>query len=77
MKTFDEVKQLKKEFHKEYGDAFNAVGNNLSVGIGNNSKTGEFTITARLTNDKLKTSLPENYHGVKVDIYVIGVIIPF
>lgn len=74
MKTIDEIRQLKKQFLEEYRDAFKAVGNNLAVGIGLDQVTGENTIIANLTNDKLKSSLPDNYHGAKVVIEVVGII---
>lgn len=75
MKTLDEVREIKKQFGAEYKDAFTAVGNNLSYGIGKDASTGEFTIKAYLTNDALKTSLPETYQGVKVEVEVIGEIV--
>jgi hypothetical protein len=70
----DEVRVLHKQFHKEYKDAFRAVGNNLALGIGKDRITGEFTLEAHLTNDKLKTLLPEEYHGIKVNVVVIGAV---
>lgn len=74
MKSFDEVKALATQLLDEYGPSFEKVGNNLSVGISKSDKTGEFTIAARLTNDKLKSSLPATYHGVKLEIKIIGAV---
>jgi hypothetical protein len=74
MKTIDEINPLKKQFLNEYKDAFKLVGNNLGAGIGKNEKTGELVIRALLTNDKLKHTLPEEYHGVKIEVEIIGVI---
>lgn len=66
MKTKQELKQLRDQFLDEYRPAFSAVGNNLSAGIGND------TIEARLVNNKLHNSLPNTYHGVKVNLLITG-----
>lgn len=76
VKTKEEMISLKKQFITEYKSAFAKVGNNLAVGVGLDSKSGEPTLEARLTNNKLKTSLPETYHGTKVNIEIIGIIKP-
>jgi hypothetical protein len=75
MKTMDEVRAIKKRFFAEYGDALAAEGNQLSVGIGKDAETGEYTVEVRLTNETLKTALPETYHDVRVRVSVIGRIV--
>lgn len=73
MKTIDEVRRLQKQLHQEYGSVFQKGGNHLSLGIGTND-LGEYTLEARLTNDKLKDLLPQKYDDVEINIEVIGVI---
>ena len=75
--TLEEIKQIKKDFYRDYSPALEAVGNNLALGIGKDAKTGEYTIEVRLTNNKLKSSLPETYQDAKVNILVIGRIVAF
>ena len=75
MNTIEKVREIKKRFADEYKDAFRAVGNNLATGIGKDAVTGDYTIVAMLTNDKLKSTLPEEYEGLKVDVEVVGVIV--
>lgn len=73
-KSFEDVKKLAKEIHDKYQPAFEAVGNNIAYGYGKDTKTGESIIELRLTSDKLKSTLPTEYKGVKVNIRVTGVI---
>jgi NifB/MoaA-like Fe-S oxidoreductase len=75
MKTLDQVREIKKRFANEYRDAFRVVGNNLATGLGKDSVTGDYTIVAMLTNNKLKSTLPDEYEGVKVEIEVVGKIV--
>jgi hypothetical protein len=68
------IEKLADDFGKEYGSKIKAADNHLSYGYGKDSKTGAWTIEARLTNDNGKEILPVNYHGLKVNIRVTGVI---
>jgi len=77
MKTLDQIRAIKKQFGAEYGPALTAVGNHLSYGIGKDAATGEFTIKAYLTNDTLKSALPDTYQDVKVEVEIIGEIVAF
>lgn len=70
----NKIEKLARRFQKEYGPAFEKVGNPMAVGYGLDSKTGEDTIEVRLWYDKLKNTLPANYEGIKVNIRVTGVI---
>lgn len=65
------AKQIQDEFISEFRDAFLNANNNMSVGLGKNS-VGETTLEVRLTNGKLKSVLPSNYHGLEVNVVVIG-----
>jgi hypothetical protein len=68
------IEKLQDQFVKEYAASFRKAGNNLAVGVGFDSKTGQDTLEVRLTNDNLKETLPTNYYGTKVRIEVIGVV---
>jgi len=65
-----EVKEIKDKFLSKFKDSFSKAGNNLSVGFGNDNN--KFTLEVRLKNDKLKSTLPEYYNGLKVNVKVIG-----
>ena len=56
MKTKEEMIALKKQFIAEYKDALDKVGNNLSVGIGADDKSGEPILAVRLTNKKMQSN---------------------
>lgn len=68
------IEKLADKFRKEYGEAFEKAGNPMATGYGRDSKTGKDTIEVRLWYDKLKETLPTEYHGTKVNVRVTGVI---
>lgn len=70
----ENIREVIKSFRNEFQAAFEAVGNNLASGLGKDKDTNNYTIEVRLTNDKLKSSLPVTYHGFKVVVEVIGTI---
>jgi hypothetical protein len=72
MNTLAEIKQIKEMFFTEYGAALSMAGNQMSVGIGKDASTKDFTIEVRTINDKLLSILPETYQDVKVNVQVIG-----
>lgn len=69
---FEQIQKLKEKFAKEYGPAFESAGNHLSTGI--TVKNGSYQIAVRLENELLKSSLPADYHGVKLDVRITGTI---
>ena len=72
MITLAEIKQIKQMFITAYGAALEMVGNQMAVGIGKDEATGDFTIEARVTNNKLLSVLPDTYQDVKVNVEVVG-----
>lgn len=66
-----DIDKLVKKFGKEYASKIKALDNNLAYGIGFDDN-GEQIIAARLSNENGKELLPTIYHGVKVDIRIIG-----
>lgn len=73
-KTIEEVKKLSEELRNQYQPGFEKVGNHIAYGVGKDPKSGETTIEFRLTNNKLKNTLPQTYKDVKVNIIVIGAV---
>ena len=69
------IDQIKKQFKEEYSEALEAVGNHMAIGLGKDA-SGNFTIEVRLNNNKLSSILPNYYCGFKVNITIIGAIIP-
>lgn len=62
------IEKLAKQLLKEYGLSFEKVQNPMAVGYGKDE------LFVYLWYNKLKSTLPKEYHGFKVNVRVTGVI---